>query len=387
MKNCILALLLYVTSFAHADVLKQIYNCEVDGNPWALVQLDTGEFFVVNKRSGHITNAAPYVFETLGSIDDWQIGDHVTYGRLSNARGGFGWNSGGTYPVLNNHNTRDYVVLKHKYGRGWDADHFLEDSVREVYGNEVITEGQMRLILPNAETRWNACEEKRWQVGDPLVIFSFNSDLATTSTMIQPHAIINPARDDFETEFEATRAFFPFRSTHTYTVSQIKRKNDKTIITLSDGSIWQRDEYPKNLKAGDVIVLRQHDHYRWRGATHHFSNFLKFSAIRVDTGEEIDLFDLGNKKNRPQGQSCERTRHNREFLIGGNTLITVPDDATYQKVLSWGKNAKVTIAMANHGEGYILVNLTSYQRTFWPSYPSQDHWVDIYTICFSSDNT
>lgn len=386
-----LIIALMIVSVIQAETVDQIYHTEVGGKEWGIVRLDTGEFFVVNCTSGPIVNAHTYVFETLGNFNSWKVGDYVTYGELSNARGGFGWNAGGTYPVLNHHKRGEYIVLGHKYGRGWDTDHFFEDKVREINGNELITEGQLRLAMPEALARWEKTGS-HWEIGDTLVIFALRAFSNRKQEMIQPHAIINPLRNDIETNFQATRAFFPFNNNVlTYTVVKVQAGQNNsskpcTVVTLNDGSVWKENRYSEiesyngipNLKVGDEIVLRQYDFYHWRGQGHEISSFLSFSAIRVDTGEEIELFDLGDEKRRPTGQSWQKIGSNLQLLIGDNTLVEVADEASYKKVLSWGPKAKVTIAMANHGEGYILLNLTSFQRTFWPTYwKAKDHWVEL----------
>ena len=246
--------------------------------------------------------------------------------------------------------------------------------------------------MPEAQDRWDSCAESaRWQSGDPLVIFAYKAFKNDEEMMLQPNAVINPARNDIETNLQASRSFFPFQDVLTYTVVQIKpgprnSSDPYSMVELSDGSVWYENQYegmrryklfPK-LKVGDKIALRQYDNYRWRGSSHSISQFMSFTAIRVETGEEIDLLDLGDRKRQPQGQSCKSTKSRLQLLIGGKTLIEVADEATYKKVLSWGPKAKVTIALANHLDGYILVNLTAFQRTFWPLYhETYDHWVPI----------
>jgi hypothetical protein len=376
--NYFLFITVFITGIIQAEIIDQVYHFNINGRDWGVVGLDTGEVFVVDCISGPIEGVEKNDFSKLGNFASWVAGDEVTYKKISNMRWwaadpGFGGWGGTIFAVLNNHDRSEYVVLIDKNRD--EKENLFEDKVKEVYDNKVITEGQLKFHMTKSST---------WEPGDSLINFALYGLGNSEQLMAQPQVVINSTKREIETNLTTTRAFFPFENVLTYTV--VKRKKvynvigtPKNEITLSDGTVW-RESLSQKLKVGDEIVLRQFDDYRWGSFRHFPCLSLSFSAILVDTGEEIELDNFHYKENfvPSSGQSWEPIGQGSQLLIGNQTLVEVVDQESYEKVLSWDPTDIVIIALANHGDDYILLNLTSYRSTEMPMYTeSFGLWVDI----------
>lgn len=371
---------LLLSAIAHAEIVDQTYLFNVRERTWGVIGFDNGAFHIVDCAAGPIEGVEKNKFQKLGNFALWSEGETVTLQYISNKKWvgvdpGFGGYFGTAYLVLNNEDRREYVVTS------LDT-HLYEDSVKEVVGDQVITEGQARLHMPAAPARWKAqAGASRWEPGDALICFRAGG--ANFYEVITADAVINPLRGDVETQFQTSRAFFPFQNELTYTVTKTKLVPTlsglppTSEVTLSDGSVF-RENYNRRLKVGDEIVLHQFYHYTWAGSPVLLSYSLNFEAIRVDTGEAIPFSHGCSPINKSAGQTWHPVDQTRLLLVGSHTLVEVLDEAGYQKALAWDPNAKVTIAKANHGDGYILLNLTEYHSIKNPEYDDARRlWVDI----------